>query len=187
MNNVKQLIKKMTEFTNVPIDFENIPQAEEVLLKPIERKYLSVKIVGDVLVWIILMGIIVAIKFLGEKTKAFMDEYFWYMIGACLLLATVTVVMDFMGFKWKGFAMREKDIIYRSGLIFRSKVHVPYNRVQHCEVNQGVLDRWLDLAKLKIYTAGGSRSDLTIPGLKNQDALNMKSFILKKTNEDESI
>jgi len=177
----------MTSFSNIPIDFENIPQAEEVILKPIERKYLGVKIISDIFIWICFIGAITAFKFYRGKEAGSLQEYFWYIIGACIVFMLITIIMDLLGFKWKGFVMREKDIIYRSGLIFRKKVHIPYNRVQHCEVNQGVLDRYLDLAKLKIYTAGGSRSDLNIPGLKNQDALNMKAFILKKTNEDESV
>lgn len=177
----------MTSFSNIPIDFENIPQAEDIVLKPIERKYLGVKIVSDIIIWLIFIGAIVGFTFFKEKKDGFLDEYFWYIIGVCVFLVLLTIVLDLLGFKWKGFVMREKDIIYRTGLIFRKKVHIPYNRVQHIEVNQGVLERYLDLAKLKIYTAGGSKSDLSIPGLKNQDALNMKAFILKKTNEDESI
>lgn len=177
----------MTTFSNIPIDFDNIPQAEDVELKPIEKKYLTVKILSDIIVWLVFIGAIIAITYFKEKKDGFLNTYFWYIIGAGVFLVLLTIAMDLLGFKWKGFVMREKDIIYRSGLIFRKKVHIPYNRVQHIEVNQGVLDRYLDLAKLKIYTAGGSRSDLSIPGLKNQDALKMKAFILKKTNEDESV
>lgn len=175
----------MNDFSNVPIDFDSIPQAEYVDFLPINRKFLGIKIVNDILVWILLLVGIIAFKMFSSKPIPFLNDYYFYFIGGIGVLCFLTVLMDVLGFQWKGYVLREKDVIYRTGLIFRKIVHIPYNRIQHAEVNQGVLERALSLAKLKIFTAGGSRSDLNIPGLLNDDALRMKSFILKKTGEDE--
>lgn len=175
----------MSDFSNVPIDFDSIPQAEYIDFLPIKRKYLFIKIANDIFLWIILLLGIVGFRMFSSKPISFLNEYYYFFIGAIGLLCFFTVLMDIAGFQWKGYVLREKDIIYRTGLIFRKIVHIPYNRIQHAEVNQGVLERGLDLAKLKIFTAGGSRSDLNIPGLLHNDALRMKSFILKKTGEDE--
>jgi membrane protein YdbS with pleckstrin-like domain len=47
----------------------------------------------------------------------------------------------------------------------------------------------LDLSSINIYTAGGSSSDMTIPGVRTADAQQMKEYILEsahiKTNHDE--
>ena len=99
----------------------------------------------------------------------------------------LNVLLIIFEFKWKGYVLREKDVIYRKGLIWRKRVHIPFNRVQHCEVAQNLIERSVNLSKLKIYTAGGSRSDLSIPGLLQEDALKMKQFILKRTQEDSPI
>ncbi len=175
----------MSDFSNVPIDFESIPQAENVDFLPINRKYLGIKIINDIFLWILLLLGIVGFKMFSRKPISFLNDYYYYFIGAMGFLCLLTVLLDVLGFQWKGYVLREKDVIYRTGLIFRKIVHIPYNRIQHAEVNQGVLERALSLAKLKIFTAGGSRSDLNIPGLLHDDALRMKSFILKKTGEDE--
>lgn len=177
----------MVNFSNVPINFEDIPHAEEVQLRPIDKKHLWVKLVNTILFYLILALIAIGFYMFDKTPPPFFDEYLHYVLLGLALVAILSVLMAVMGFKYKGYAIREKDIIFQSGLIFRKVIHVPFNRVQHAEVNQGVLDRYLDLAKLKVFTAGGSKSDLSIPGLINQDALDMKAFILNKTEEDESI
>jgi len=174
-------------FSNVPIDFDLIPQADEIEFRPLEKKYLIVKIIKDCLFWVLLIIAAILLPYFLPREAYLIVEYLPYAIIALVVFILITIIMDVLGFKWKGYIVREKDIIYRSGLIFRSIVHIPFNRVQHCEVNQGVIDRYLDLAKIKVYTAGGNKSDLLIPGLPNQEAMNLKSFILNKTGEDETI
>jgi len=53
------------------------------------------------------------------------------------------------------------------------------------EVNQGVLGKMLQLSSVKIYTAGGTSSDLTIPGLSEPEARKMKAFLSGKISEHE--
>jgi len=185
MNNKEE--ENMKDFTNIPIPFEELPQAEDIPLKAIERKYLMVRLFSDIIIFALLASGIFALQYMDKKPPFTIKENLSYIMLGVGILAIVTIIIGLLGFKYKRFAVREKDIIFQTGLILRKKIHVPFNRVQHVEVNQGVIDRFLDLAKLKIFTAGGSKSDLSIPGLNNEDALKMKSFILQKTEEDESI
>ncbi|HEY3385534.1 MAG TPA: PH domain-containing protein, partial [Saprospiraceae bacterium] len=77
----------------------------------------------------------------------------------------------------------EKDITYKSGWLWKSMVTVPFNRVQHCDLRQGLLDRRFGLSKLTIYTAGGQSTDLMIPGLLPETAEKLKTFILASTEQ----
>ena len=172
----------MNDFSNLPINFDEIPNANLVVFKPLERKYLLTQIISNTISWLVLFTILYSIYTFSKKTIPFINEYLIYILIGFIVLIVLTIILDIIGFPIKGFSIREKDVIYKSGLIFRKIIHIPFNRVQHCEVNQGILDRYLGLAKLKIYTAGGSKSDLTIPGMKNEDAMNLKSFILKKSD-----
>ena len=81
--------------------------------------------------------------------------------------------------------MREHDMLYKSGLIFRKTIALPFNRIQHSEINQGPIERKFNLASLSIFTAGGNNSDLAIPGLLNEDAQEIKSFIIQKSAKHE--
>lgn len=95
------------------------------------------------------------------------------------LLATIK------GFHYKSYALREKDIVYNTGWLWRRVTTVPFNRVQHVSIDQGPVERNFDLSKLKIFTAGGNASDMTIPGLRPETANYLKEFIVKKTLADE--
>ncbi len=176
----------MNSFSNVPIDFDALPKAEEIYYRPIIAKYLWVSICTTLLSYLFFGGLFYAFLYSIDQKKNFLEQYNLYIIMGFIVLLIIQLIILFLGFKWKGYVIREKDIIYRTGLIVRKKVHIPFNRVQHCEVAQNILERGLHLAKLKIYTAGGSRSDLSIPGLTNDEALKMKQFILKKTQTDSS-
>ena len=48
-------------------------------------------------------------------------------------------------------------------------------------MSQGIIQRMFDLHTLQIFTAGGSNSDLSIPGLKADTAQRIKEFIINKT------
>jgi len=63
---------------------------------------------------------------------------------------------------------------------------VPFKRIQHSEVTQGPVDRFFNLAKLRVFTAGGSGSDLTIPGLKLEEANKLKTLITARITEKKS-
>jgi len=88
-----------------------------------------------------------------------------------------------MGYKIRGYQLRDKDLVHRQGVIFKTTTTIPFNRVQHCEVSQGVVQRMFDLHTLQIFTAGGSNRDLSIPGLKADTAQRIKDFIINKTVE----
>jgi membrane protein YdbS with pleckstrin-like domain len=88
----------------------------------------------------------------------------------------------YFGFQHRGYAVRQQDITYKKGWIFRSRTTVPFNRIQHSEINQGPLDRKYGISSLKIFTAGGSTSDLTIPGLPPEEAERLHEFITDQTS-----
>ena len=88
-------------------------------------------------------------------------------------------------FPYKGYAIRQRDIIYKKGWLWKSVTTVPFNRVQHCDIKQGLIERQFNLSSLNVYTAGGQNSDLTIPGLEFEMAEKYKAFILKTISSDE--
>lgn len=61
---------------------------------------------------------------------------------------------------------------------------IPFNRMQHSEVLQGVIDRQFGLARLAVFTAGGSSSDLVIPGLEAEQAYRMREFLGEKVADE---
>ncbi len=80
----------------------------------------------------------------------------------------------------QGYVLRDKDILFRKGVIWRSVTAVPFNRIQHVETSSTPLDRKFDLATLQLFTAGGSSGDLKIEGLGRGVAEQLRVYILDK-------
>jgi membrane protein YdbS with pleckstrin-like domain len=150
---------------------------------PVERKYLSIIFVNGFILLLIVLGVLIYLWTAVTEPK-FQANFQWILLGV-LALFLLWISYAYKSFSFKAYAFRERDITYRTGWLWRSITTVPFNRVQHCEVSQGVIDRYLGLGKLKIYTAGGSSSDVSIPGLFVEQATDLKDFIVEKIKEDE--
>ena len=82
------------------------------------------------------------------------------------------------------YSMREWDINLQQGYLFWHQQSMSFNRIQHLVVNQGPLQRLFGLTSLSIYSAGTHGSDIRIPGLRYQDAQNLKETILARINAE---
>ncbi len=170
------------DFINEQISTDILPTIKDIDYQPLNKAYLKVEIIGLSIIWLIVAG--------GINTGIFFSdiEPRWIPIVVLSILATIIItsyVVTIKGFYRKGYALRHLDIIYKEGLIWRKQLLVPFNRIQHAEVNQGPIERLFKLGELNIYTAGGSSSDLSIKGISKEDAMSMKHFLLSKTASDE--
>lgn len=84
------------------------------------------------------------------------------------------------GVNKKGYAVREHDIIYKTGLLSQKQITIPFNRVQHVEIYEGFLLRLFGLARIEFFTAGGNWGDLKIPGLLINEADKIKAFVIEQ-------
>jgi membrane protein YdbS with pleckstrin-like domain len=171
------------EFSNEVVEKELLPQLKEIQFNKLEKSYNTLlRWESIITVAFISIGICAALYFIPELVSVPMLYIF---ITILLLILFFIVWVGFNSFKYKGYALRQHDIIFKSGIFFRSTTIISFNRVQHIEINQGPLDRYFKIVGLTLYTAGGSSSDLTIPGLSMEDANRIKEWIMKKKNSDE--
>ena len=98
--------------------------------------------------------------------------------GMALGIAGLWLVVAHVGFKYQGYLVRQHDVTFQSGWLFRVRVTVPMARVQHSEIFRGPLDRWLGISTLRIYTAGSAGANLSIPGLEDQRAQSIRSILI---------
>jgi membrane protein YdbS with pleckstrin-like domain len=171
-----------THFENLSVDPNELPGLSDFEFKAIDRGYLKVSILSSILLFLIFVaGVIAIIVFSEIEDKAI---YYLISLSSIVILFSLNFIITILGFKKKKYALRQRDIIYTNGLIWTVRTTVPFNRIQHAELKQGPIERIYKLNSLKIYTAGGQSSDLVIPGLPEEVALNIKDFVLKKTAED---
>lgn len=157
---------------NLQIETSALPHIEEVKFEKLEPNYLWMRLLGRLIFFLILAGICIAI-ILNTPIAA------WALFAPWVALFLVVILLEIKGFPIKGYALRQNDITYKTGLLWFHMTSVPFNRIQHCEVSQGPLGRIFGLSSVKVYTAGGSSSDLSIGGLKKEKAEKLRDYVIR--------
>ena len=167
---------------NEQISTKILPSVQDISFVPLHKSYLKIELTILSIIWaVIAIGLSAGFLF-GDL------EQTWIPIavaGGILVLAGISILITIKGFKHKGYALRNLDVIYKEGLIWKKQLIIPFNRIQHAEVNQGPFERMCDLGELNIYTAGGRSSDLSIKGISKEEAMSIKHFLLNKTAVDD--
>lgn len=174
----------MQDFTNTTIDLDTLPKYEEVIFQKLQPKYWNVIVINLMIFTLILLGAVV-ITFISVYSSNETDlgaGFYIAILVAALVIILFSFWMNRISFQKRGFVIREKDLLYRSGILSTTTTIVPFNRIQHIAVNEGMFSRMYDLASLEIYTAGGSTSDLRISGIEKENAHNIKEFLMKSLN-----
>ncbi len=172
-------------FSNPSIPIDQLPRAAELEMKPVDPRYLRVLFLNRIITWITLLAGLVALTLFVPFWKQT-----WVMIAsgtAWLLFVIISWRLTVLSFRYKAYALRERDVIYRSGWLIQSVRVCPFNRIQHCSVDSGVFERQYGLSSLSVYTAGGAEADMKLPGLPKDVAANMREFILSQTNLEKSV
>ena len=173
----------MENFRNSIVLPENLPVLEAKAFIRLEKKYLQIILIRIVVLFLIFTGAFIAFLLLSSDLP---PAIFLIAAGSMIFIFyAFSFLINLIGFPKKGYLVRENDISYQRGIITYRVTTVPFNRIQHVEVNQGVLAKMLNIATLKIFTAGGNASDLSIPGLPVDVASKLKSFLAEKINEHE--
>ena len=152
---------EVTMFKNPEVALNTLPTFEELEwqhLHPNYKRRLRVQhslVIVPVIIFVIVALIVARVPVLQ---------------GSLLLIMLVIPALAL--FTWpaisvprRGYVIRDRDILFRSGVFWRSVTAVPFNRIQHVETSHTPLDRHYKISTLQIFTAGGSKGDLKIVGL----------------------
>ena len=177
----------MQDFTNTTIDLDALPKYEEVVFQKLQPKYWNVIVINLMIFTLIVLGA-VAVTFVSvyssNETNLGAGFYITILVAA-LIIISFSFWMNRISFQKRGFVIREKDLLYRSGIFSTTTTIVPFNRIQHIAVNEGMFSRMYDLASLEIYTAGGSTSDLRISGIDKEKAHSIREFLMNNVVEEQ--
>ncbi|MEL7147871.1 MAG: PH domain-containing protein [Bacteroidota bacterium] len=171
-------------FDNAPVDIRSLPSTEQLTFNRLADGYLWVMFLRSNLFFLIISLIAVIITL----AKGELELTDWlYAAGGWFVLWVLFNVLIPLKFRQKGYALRDKDMVYKSGLLWKKIIIIPLNRIQHCEVQQGPFSKIFGLKSLTAFTAGGASSDLRVAGLPEEKAEQLKEFIISKiTNEHDT-
>ena len=170
-------------FKNPQVDPTQLPQIGTVVFKKLAPAYKSTEYIGTGILYAFLLVGATAIFFKASSVLG-VYRYGIILVWAMLLLASMLLVSK--KYELAGYALREHDVIHKHGVWWHTVTAVPFNRMQHCEISQGPVQNAFGLATLRIFTAGGTNSDLSIDGLEHEEAKRIKDFITGKINGQDS-
>jgi len=166
------------EFTNETIDINQLPKFEEVPFSSLNKNYIKVVYINIAIVLLIVaIGIGVLIYFNEEfqDTQTYLVFGISYVVFALFLYFSSVIAV-----KRRAFAIREKDILYKRGILSTTTTIMPFNRIQHVAMHEGAFSRIYNLAQIQIFTAGGSTSDVKISGIEKEKAESIKEMLMQK-------
>jgi len=163
-------------FTNEVIDISSLPKYEEIALQHPHSNYWKIIYINlSIFLGLIGIGATILLIFINEiRTYTFLITAIYAALIAILFL------LFRASFKKRGYAIRTHDVIYKSGIIAESTTIVPLNRIQHIELNEGILSRVFHLGSLQLFTAGGQTGHIHISGIPIEEAKNIRDLLLKK-------
>lgn len=161
---------------NNQIDIEVLPEIEILEFQSHPVRYKSYQYLLSAIIWAI-PSIALICLWIFTPAK-------WVIIPTAVitLLIFISLITIPISFRRRAYVLRDLDLTYKKGWLFYSTVTIPFNRIQHTEVSQGPIEKRYDICSLKIFTAGGSASDLSIPGLEEEEAQQMRVYISKKAS-----
>lgn len=154
----------------------SVSQLKTVSLSP---KYRQMNLVLGFTVGLVLLIMLTIVTHLPFVT---IDEEFnkliWAAYGVIIFFTAWDMIYHFYADPLKQYALREHDLNYQSGLVFKSLVSQPILRIQHIEIKRGPIERRYNLATLQVFSAGGVSYTFTIPGLAHENAIQLRQFVL---------
>jgi len=168
----------MLDFTNDTLDIGNLPKYEETPLNAVSKKYWKVVVLNLMIFLLLLATGLLAVLYFSAASR----PYIYVMALGYIVLAIVLYLLYKTDIGRRGYAIREKDILYRSGIIAISTTIIPFSRIQHIALDEGMFSRIYGLGQLRIFTAGGSSGSLHIPGIEIEQARQIREILMKQIN-----
>jgi membrane protein YdbS with pleckstrin-like domain len=169
----------MTTFNNGIIS--QLPDITKIEFKNIDKSYLKVILITFFIFFMLLFVGLILLHLLVFSEELKENIGIIYLVFISLFGCVFSYLL--LGFPKRKYALRERDISYKSGLFVKRITTVPFSRIQHVETDEKPISRIFGLASLSVYTAGDSSDDLVIKGIRKEVALQIKEYISTKINE----
>ncbi|MDO4770579.1 PH domain-containing protein [Porphyromonas sp.] len=165
-------------FHNLEVDINTLPKAEEQSYHPLEPTFVYVLIIETILTWLLILGLSWFIYLILE------DFGYLKLFGFISLGIAVALIVNLTWLKRacskRGYAVRDKDLTYKRGIILSRQITIPFNKIQQVVVSQNIIFRIVGLYSLNIRTAAQTSDGVNIVGLTREQAESLKEMIMSK-------
>ncbi len=129
----------------------------------VATRYLWVDLVARAVPWLVVIAV------LGFIATGARVGWLWFVAGAAAVVMILLLAFTPARVRSIRYRLRDDDLVFRRGIMWRRVVAVPYGRMQLIDITRGPIARALGLAELKFVTAAAATA-IVIPGLPEADA-----------------
>ena len=170
------------DFSNRAVDLADLPDYRAVHLEPVSSSFVPYAVVAATLFW---LGLSAALFIAPWLPFIEINLPGWLPFVPALALIWFATVA-WLDARRRGWALREHDLIYRSGLIWQRTAVLPFAQIQHVETASGPLERMFGLTRVKCFTAGGMGADLSVEGLDRTAAAKVRQHLLEQIRDGDA-
>ncbi|MFY9242383.1 MAG: PH domain-containing protein [Polaribacter sp.] len=169
----------MTDFKNNVVS--ELPDITKIDFIKINKKYFKVISINTFIVFFVFLTALIFLHFwvFEDEFKPYVIYFYFGLIFFFSLLYSYL----YFSFSKRKYAVRDKDISYKRGILVKKITTVPFSRIQHIEIDEKPISRIFNLASISVFTAGDSSDDLMIKGITLENATKIKEFISIKIDE----
>ena len=170
------------EFRNEPVDPGSLPALERLELSPVSSRFAPCRALG----WVAGLLPALVVAWILPGTGQLPVEVRPLLVVAVILLAAGLALLAWFEARQRAFGLRERDLVYRSGLLIRRTTVLPFTRIQHVETASNPLERAFNLVRLTCFTAGGASADLVVQGLERDAGERLREHLLQRVTSASS-
>lgn len=166
--------EKFEIMTNTQLTIEDITPIEDLNYEGVDPRYRSVQIILTALLYVLFAALALFLLLL--------DDILWFILAEAVIVIAMIVNLVIVSKAWtfKGYALRENDITYRSGVVFPKITTIPFSKMQQVSVKQNPVSKIFRLYSVEVVNGAQAMSSLSIPGLTNERANQIKSIVISK-------
>ena len=168
-------------FTNDSLLPDDLPSVRDVHWEKLHPHYPRMVLISGTGFWLALGAVGLTLTLTGVLPLTLIG---FFLTWGLILIPSA---MAYPAARVKRYAIREQDVLFHEGLLWKSTTVVPRNRIQHIETENGPLERWYGLVTLKCYGAGGQQADLVIPGLEEQLGQQLRQYLLDEAPDEDDL
>lgn len=157
--------------SNHRIVIEEFDPIEQLEFEPVSEKYRNVQMVLALIAYTLLVA--------TASLPLLADSIWWFIAAESVIIISCVINLTILrkAYRFKGYALREHDITYRTGVIFPKLTTIPYTRIQQVSISQNPVSRYFGLCSVDIVNGAQGLSSLNIKGLSKEKADQIKSVI----------
>ena len=165
----------MSASANEPLDVSELPRLRDEDFRPVDPRYLRVALMGRAIA-----AAIVAVS--SAVLLVVLDGGNWWVLASAMILLgliAASAVGQVIAVRHLGYQLRDRDVSIRRGVLMQSQETVPFVRVQHVRLRQGLVQRRFGLATVEINSAG---PDVQLVGLDAENAERIKQLVIDRAS-----